>query len=111
MSMKFAYQRDGARLVSWNSPHGIPPYQARAADTLSLGSLAGSTLDNPTLVLPRPGAPEPISGLGGCSCSGTCGCGSRAPMAGIADAVPGGYLGLAAAGLVAWLLLRGKKRK
>lgn len=110
--MKFAYQRGGAPLVRWDSRMGTPPYQARAADTLSLGSLAGSTLDDPTLVLPRPGAPEPISGLGGCACSGTCGCGSKAPLAGIADAVPGGYLGLAAIGAAAWfLLLRRKKRR
>lgn len=97
--MKYAYQRAGGPILSWYG--STPPHQTRAADAAALGSLAGSSLDGPTLILPLPGAPEPIlSGVGGCSCSGSCGCGT--PLSGIADAVPGGYLTLGVAAFLAW---------
>ncbi len=62
------YSRDGAPLLDWK--HG-PPRQSRAADSVALGSV----LDEPTLVLPLPGAPEPLNGDCGCGCkgAGTCG--------------------------------------
>lgn len=101
--------------------HGIP-VQTKAADAQALGSLGGTTLDEPTLLLPAPGAPEiigvtgrsmmPAGGrmpMGGCSCSGTCGCGGGA-LSGIADSVPGGYLTLAGLALLAWHLLRKRRR-
>ncbi|HMG58028.1 MAG TPA: hypothetical protein VK601_31220 [Kofleriaceae bacterium] len=116
--MKYAYQRDGAPLIRWGQ---VAPMQSRAADSVALGSLGGgssldhSTLEQGTIILPRPGAPEVIdgsglSGLGGCSCSGSCGCGSAAPsLSGIVDAIPGGVitLGIAAA-VAAWMLLKKK---
>lgn len=114
MSMKYAYQRAGGPILNWSSG---PPLQSRAADAASLGSLGGSlgggsTLDHPTLVLPAPGAPEPIgvtrSGMSGCSCHGSCGCGSG--MSGLVDSVPGGYLTLVAAAFVAWRMLRKRGR-
>lgn len=109
--MNFAYTRGGAPLVRWNTRHA--PYQSRAADTVSLGSLSGSTLAGSTL--PAPGAPEPIlGGLGGCSCSGSCGCGSASPAAslsGIADSVPGGYITLGVAAFFAWRYLSKRKRR
>lgn len=88
------------------------PRQSRAADSVALGSLGGgTTLDGPTLVLPAPGAPEPIgvtrSAMSGCNCSGTCGCGT--PLSGFADAVPGGYLTLGVAAFLAWRMLRGRR--
>lgn len=116
--MKFAYQRSGAPLLSWKKR---PPYQSRAADTVSLGTLSGTSLSEPTLsgttldgssLLPRPGAPEPLdvtqSALSGCSCKGSCGC--QGGMAGIADSVPGGYVTLGIGALVAWKLLFKKRR-
>ncbi len=111
--MKFAYLRDGSPLLDWRS--GIPPQQSRAADAAALGSLGGTTLDAPTLILPRPGAPEPIGvtvpgpprpSLMGCSCHGSCGCGSG--LSGIADAVPGGYLTLGVGVFLLWRMLRKK---
>ncbi len=74
---RFAYQHSGHPLLSWKNG---PPHQARAAESVSLGSL-----DEPTLVLPAPGAPEPINGLGcltGSSIGGVrarvkCGCGCK----------------------------------
>jgi hypothetical protein len=84
--MKFAYTRGGAPLLDWKNG---PPRQSRAADSVALGSvLDGSTLDN--MPLPRPGSPEPLDG---CSCSGSCGCGTPAvpalgDVAGIVGSIP-----------------------
>jgi hypothetical protein len=107
--MKYAYQRGGGPLVTWGA---AAPQQSRAADAVSLGSLGGSTLSEPTL-LPAPGAPEPIlGGLSGCSCHGSCGCGgsASAALSDIADSVPGGFVTLGVAALVLWKVL-GKKRR
>lgn len=98
MSIKYAYLRNGAPLIRWGT---MAPHQSRAADTVSLGSLGGTTLDTPTLILPRPGAPEPLP-LNGCSCSGTCGCGPGTGLSGIADSIPGGYVTLGVAAFLAW---------
>jgi hypothetical protein len=108
--MKYAYLNDGAG-QSWE---GGPPRQSRAADAKSLGSLSGTTLADHTLkgsvLLPAPGAPEPIGvaqqGMGGCSCSGSCGCGSGSPLSDFVDSVPGGYVTLGVAGILAWHFLR-----
>lgn len=82
--MKYIYQRDGAPLIRWQGRNSAP-MQTRAADSVALGSLEGSTLDEPTLVLPAPGAPEPLNGCqGSCSCKGSCGGG----MGGAADILP-----------------------
>lgn len=86
MNYKQAFQYAGGRNgLSWKNG---PPRQTRAADTVALGSV----LSEPTLVLPRPGAPEVMlgdvymreprggitragmNGLGGCGCKGSCGC-------------------------------------
>lgn len=109
--MKYAYQYTGAPLLQWGM-HA--PYQSRAADTVALGSLGGSTLAGPTLVLPAPGAPEPIDvtpGMGGCSCSGSCGCGTGTGLSGFVDAIPGGYVTLGIGALIAWRMLRKKRRR
>lgn len=99
--MKYAYQRDGQPIVYWGTSLSAP-HQSRAADAAALGSLGGSTLGD--TVLPAPGAPEPIlSGVGGCSCRGSCGCGTG--LSGIAESVPGGYFTLAVAGFLAWKFL------
>jgi len=106
--MKYAYQRGGAPILDWSRG---APRQSRAADTVALGSLAGSSLDDPTLVLPAPGAPEPI-GMAGCSCTGTCGCttsGALGALGDLADSIPGGYVTLGIAALVAWKLLHRKR--
>lgn len=122
--MRYAYQRGGAPLLDWTRG---PPRQSRAADSVALGSLGGSTLSGPTIVLPRPGAPEVINGAGvgpgappawrasaaalsGCACSGSCGCGPTAGMSGLVDAVPGGYLTLGALVCVGWWLAGKRKR-
>jgi hypothetical protein len=103
--MKYAYQRNGAPIIAWGRGPSVP-HQTRAADTVALGSLGGTTLDQPTLLLPAPGAPEPIlGGMGGCSCSGSCGCGPGSGLSGIAESVPGGYLTLAAVAFLAWKFL------
>jgi hypothetical protein len=111
--MKFAYQRQGGPLVTWGQ---AAPKQSRAAETSGLGSLGGTTLDEPTLVLPAPGAPEPIGvtppssytrpvgPLNGCSCHGSCGCGGS--LSGFVDSVPGGYITLGVAAFLAWRMLR-----
>lgn len=85
--MKFAYQRGGAPLLSWKDG---PPRQTRAADSVALGS----TLSEPTLMmpLPKPGAPEPL----GCGCDG----GGRDF---IVDVTSPSFLGGVLAG---WLLFR-----
>lgn len=113
--MKFAYQRAGGPIVTWGK--GGFPRQTRAADAVSLGcapcaallgmgSLAGSTLDRPTL--PAPGAPEPVgvsrgmplSGVS-CKCGGSCGC-KYDGLSGVVESIPGGYvtIGLGAAFLL-----------
>lgn len=45
---RYAYQNSGHPILTWK---GGPPRQTRAADSVALGGL----------VLPRPGAPEPIN--------------------------------------------------
>lgn len=111
--MKYAYQRNGTPLVMWDNSPSVPR-QSRAADTVAMGSLGGgTTLEGSTLgppvIFPRPGAPEPIlSGVGGCSCSGSCGCGTA--LSGIADAIPGGYLTLGALAVGAWWLFKRRAR-
>lgn len=59
--MKYAYQRQGGPILSWKR---AAPQQSRGADAKSLGSLSGDTLG--VDLLPRAGAPEPISGCSGC---------------------------------------------
>jgi len=54
--MRYAYQNSGHPILKWGM---AAPSQTRAPRA-SLGSL-----DTPTLVLPKPGAPEPINGCGG----------------------------------------------
>lgn len=107
--MKFAYLRAGGPILDWNTR--TAPSQSRAADAVALGSLGGSTLDDPTLVLPAPGAPEPVGvtrpPMSGCSCSGSCGCGPG--MGGLVDSIPGGYVTLGVAAFFAWKML--KKRR
>lgn len=67
--MKYAYQRTGAPLLSWDR---APPQQSRASDakalgcgcTASLGSLGDDTLGaSSAMPLPRAGAPEPIGAI------------------------------------------------
>ena len=94
------------------------PMQTRAADTAALGSLEGSTLHGAT-ILPAPGAPEPIGvsnqamqAMGGCSCSGQCGCGDSGDgLSGFVDSIPGGYVTLGVAAVAAYLLLRKRGRR
>lgn len=112
--MKYAYQRTGANLLDWNQ--SAAPRQSKPA-SLALGSLSGTSLtggtslSGPTLVLPAPGAPEPIlGGMGGCSCSGSCGCGPSSGMSGIVDSVPGGYATIIGGALLAWYLMKRKRR-
>jgi hypothetical protein len=50
--MRFAYKRRGGPLLDWDGR--TAPYQSRAGETRSLGSLE--------LDVPRPGAPEIVSG-------------------------------------------------
>lgn len=71
---KYAYQRSGHPILNWNRSM---PFQSRAADAVSLGSLEG-----PTLVLPRPGAPEPINELANYSKKPCAGCGAQEPLSG-----------------------------
>jgi hypothetical protein len=115
----YGYTWRGGPLLSWK--HG-PPFQSKAGDTQALGSLGGSTLEGSTLygstILPAPGAPEPIGvsnqrmrqALGGCSCSGSCGCGTPAPaLSGTTDLV--GIAGFALAGYLAWRVYKDLIRK
>lgn len=107
--MNYAYQRTGAPILQWGR---TAPLQSRAADAVSLGSLGGTTLANPTLVLPKPGAPEPVGvtppkvALSGCSCSGSCGCGPAPALSGLVDSIPGGYVTLGVAAYFAWKFLK-----
>ena len=64
--MKYAYQRQGGPILSWNR---AAPQQSRAADSKALGSLGGDSL-GAMMLLPLPGSPEPITGMGGCSSCG-----------------------------------------
>ncbi len=110
MSMKFAYNRAGGAMYNWNGM--AAPSQSRAAPS-SLGSLGGTTLSQPTLLLPRPGAPEPIGvsqGMGGCGCSGSCGCGPKSPMGDFIDSIPGGWIGLGVGALLVWHFMTKRRR-
>lgn len=124
--------RDGP-LLRWGQG---PPFQSKAGDAQALGSLEESTLSTPTLygstILPAPGAPEPIGvsnqrmrqamgdtayqAMGGCSCSGTCGCGTpaaaTAALNGIIDDIKAhpGYFAAGAA-LGAFLMMHFMKKR
>lgn len=108
MPMNYAYNRAGGPLMSWGS---TVPRQSHAAPG-ALGSLGDATL-----LLPAPGAPEPIGvtrgGMGGCSCSGTCGCTAPAAAAtavgDFIDSVPGGYITLAVGAFIAWKMFKKKR--
>ena len=109
--MKYAYQRAGGPILDWKT---APPRQSRASETTSLGSLAGSSLAGPTLVLPAPGAPEPVGitrqAMGGCGCSGTSKCGGMGgALDELVDALPGGYITLGVAAFVAFKVLSKKR--
>lgn len=108
--MKYLYQRSGGPIISWNR-NSAPP-QTRAADTVALGSLGGTTLDHPTLVLPAPGAPEPLNGDCGCGCkgAGTCGGGSSA-MSGITDTITQNPILAAVGAFLAYKWWKKRKRK
>lgn len=98
--MRFAYQRTGAPLLSWRG--GTAPQGTRAADAKSLGSLG-----DPTLELPRAGAPEPLPALAGtCGCHGTTSGLIGQPMGGIVDTLSNlstpAKLGIAAAAFLAY---------
>lgn len=103
MSMNYSYLRAGGPLLKWGS---TVPRQTKAAPG-ALGSLG-----NPTLILPAPGAPEPIgvtrAAMGGCSCSGSCGCGGHSAVGDFVDSIPGGYLGLAVGVFIAWKIFSKK---
>jgi len=53
--MRFAYKRRGGPLLDWDGRSA--PYQSRAGETRSLGGLGSLDLN-----VPRPGAPEIVSG-------------------------------------------------
>lgn len=91
--MRYIYQRDGAPLVRWQGRNSAPS-QTRAADAVSLGSLG-----DPTIVLPAPGAPEPLNGVS-CKCGGSCGCSGGMGDADILDYV--GYPGALVSGIVGY---------
>lgn len=107
--MRYAYQYNGAPLLQWGRS---APLQSRAADSVALGSLGGSTLDEPTLLLPAPGAPEPIGvtrqGLSGCACHGSCGCGGG--MGGYTDSLKRGAL-IGVAAVAGWALWKALKKR
>jgi hypothetical protein len=126
----YGYTYRGGPLIRWG--HGTP-MQTKAADAQALGSLEESTLKTPTLygssILPAPGAPEPIGisnqrmramgdtamqAMGGCSCSGTCGCGTpaaaTAALSGIADSVPGGWVTLGVGAFLVWHFMKKRRR-
>ncbi len=112
----YGYTYRNGPLLRWGA--GIPP-ETRAADSVALGSLDGSTLHGST-ILPLPGAPEPIGvsnqamqAMGGCSCSGSCGCGTPAssPLSGFVDSIPGGYITVGVAAFLAWKFLGKRKRR
>ena len=120
--MKYAYQNGGSPLLSWRR---AAPQETRAADAKALGSLGGSSLDGPTLELPRAGAPEPVGGVvyesdGGfrhpmknaLGCSG-CGGGKVMESMGnsIVDKVAGLSMPVKIAGAVGLFLLYKKLKK
>jgi len=132
MSMtSYGYTYRNGPLLRWGKG---TPYQTKAADAQSLGSLEESSLTVPTLygssILPAPGAPEPIGvsnqrmrrgmgdtayqAMGGCSCSGTCGCGTpaaaTAALSGIADSVPGGWITIGVGAFLAWHFMKKRRR-
>jgi hypothetical protein len=88
----------GHPLLSWRSG---PPRQTRAADATSLGSLG-----DPTLVLPRAGAPEPIN----CAAIGDLGCQPGTGMSGIVDTISGLPTVVKIGGAIALAYLLFKKR-
>jgi len=101
MKYNYAYQRSGHPLLSWKNG---PPNQSRSGDTVGLGSLA-----EPTLVLPRPGAPEPING---CECHGKSGVGSIADSIDeVLDTITGLSMPVKVAGAVGLFLLYKKLKK
>lgn len=110
----YGYTYRGGPLISqWG--RGVP-VQTRAADSVAMGSLQGSSLDG-NVLLPAPGAPEPIGvaaptvAMGGCGCSGQCGCGDSGDgLSGFVDSIPGGYLTLGAAAVAAWYFLTKRRR-
>jgi hypothetical protein len=125
--MNYGYTYRNGPLVRWG--HGTP-VQTKAADAQSLGSLEESSLTRPTLygssILPAPGAPEPIGvsnqrmsmggvmeAMGGCSCTGTCGCSAPAattPLSDISDAVPGGWVTIGVGAFLVWHFMKKRRR-
>lgn len=88
--MRYAYQRNGTPLLSWKG--GTAPQGTRAADAKALGAGLGS-LGDPTLELPRAGAPEPLPALAGCACKGTTTGLIGQPMGDyLSDPIPGQYV-------------------
>lgn len=89
-----AFNRGAGQMVDWGgnrNRRSTAPRGTRAADTTALGSLGGTTLSNPTLVLPRPGAPEPINfdtvPLGCSGCGGNAAMGAIPVIDDVADAL------------------------
>lgn len=113
--MKYAYQRNGAPLLSWNR---APPQGSRAADARALGglgsleghSIKGSSLDGPTLELPRAGAPEPVGGLG-CGCTAIGDVAPAAAPTGLVDKIGALSTPVKIAGVVGAYLLYKKLTK
>jgi hypothetical protein len=128
----YGYTYRGGPLIRWG--HGTP-VQSKGADAQALGILEESSLSTPTLygstILPAPGAPEPIGvsnqrmmqamgdaqvyeALGGCSCSGTCGCGTpaaaTAALSDISDAVPGGWITIGVGAFLVWHFAKKRRR-
>lgn len=123
----YGYTYRGGPLIRWGQG---TPVQTKAGDAQSLGSLEESSLSTPTLygstILPAPGAPEPIGvsnqrmrrggtakqAMGGCGCSGTCGCGApaTAALSDIADSVPGGWITIGVGAFLAWHFMKKRRR-
>lgn len=91
--MSYAYERSGHPLLKWGM---TAPSQTRAPVGSSLGGL----------VLPLPGAPEPINGA-----MGACACHKTSAMSGILDTVSGLSLPVKIAGAVGIVLLYKHLRK
>lgn len=102
--MRYAYQRNGAPLLSWRG--GTAPQGTRAADAKALGSLG-----EPTLELPRAGAPEPLPALAGCGCKGTVSGIIGQPMGGIVDTITKAPMVAKVAGAVGLYFLYKKMKK
>jgi|SRR5215470_4767702 len=103
MAQKYIYQRSGGPLITWTGRNSAP-MQSRAADTVALGSLG-----DPTLVLPAPGAPEPLNGIS-CKCGGSCGCSGASPMSGITDTLAANPLLTAVGAYLAYRWWKKRKR-